>query len=280
MALQAARFNRIHIAQCCNQEEHIKFKDGRRGGSPAEEFAPLATKFQRRLLLGVGSASLVAVGANFAGITSFLLGLSPQNSRNLKLDVLYPIQGYSRCIDTSEGFEFIYPANWVGDQTLVYRAAKRRELERSLDPPPLDDNQRRRSNINEPVVAFGPPGSTGELNVSVIVSPVPQDFSIEAFGNPEEVGEAVIRTISGAGQRPEVKGTLINSSLREDSLTNAKYYELEFRVETPSFRRHNVFVCCGRAGRLFTLNAQAPESAWPGLKSDFYRIADSFSLTV
>ncbi|KAE9589594.1 hypothetical protein Lal_00000376 [Lupinus albus] len=273
MALEAARFNRIHIAQCCNQEERTKSNNGKRSG---EEFAPLATKFQRRLLAGVGSASLVAVGANFGGITSFLLGFSPQNSRYLKLDVLYPIQGYTRCIDTSEGFEFIYPANWVGDQTLVYRAAKKRELERSLDPPPLDDNKRRRFNINEPVVAFGPPGSTGELNVSVIVSPVPQDFSIEAFGNPEEVGEAVIKTITGAGQ---VKGTLIKSSLREDSITNVKYYELEFRVESPSFRRHNVFVCCGRGGRLFTLNAQAPESAWPQLKSDFYRIAHSFSLT-
>jgi len=71
--------------------------------------------------------------------------------------------------------EFIYPANWVGDQTLLYRAAKKREMERSLDPPPL--NVRRRSNINEPVVAFGPPGSTGELNVSVIVSPVAPDFA-------------------------------------------------------------------------------------------------------
>jgi len=71
--------------------------------------------------------------------------------------------------------EFIYPANWVGDQTLLYRAAKKREMERSLDPPPL--NERRRSNINEPVVAFGPPGSTGELNVSVIVSSVAPEFS-------------------------------------------------------------------------------------------------------
>lgn len=62
----------------------------------------------------------------------------------------------------------------MGDQTLLYRAAKKREMERSLDPPPLNV---RRSNINEPVVAFGPPGSTGELNVSVIVSPVAPDFS-------------------------------------------------------------------------------------------------------
>lgn len=71
--------------------------------------------------------------------------------------------------------EFIYPANWVGDQTVLYRTAKKRELERSLDPPSL--NLRPRSNANEPLVAFGPPGSSGELNVSVIVSPVAQDFS-------------------------------------------------------------------------------------------------------
>lgn len=103
---------------------------------------------------------------------------------------------------------------------------------------------------------------------------------IEAFGGPDEVGEAVVRSITGSGQRPEVKGTLIKSSLREDSVRNAKYYELEFRVESPSFRRHNVSVCCARGGRLFTLNAQAPESEWPGLNSDFYRIANSFSLTI
>lgn len=68
----------------------------------------------------------------------------------------------------------------MGDQTLLYRAVGKAEMERSLDPPslrnPLLRNQKRK-NVNEPVVAFGPPGSTGELNVSVIVSPVPLDFS-------------------------------------------------------------------------------------------------------
>lgn len=75
--------------------------------------------------------------------------------------------------------EFIYPASWVGDQTLLYRAAEK--TERSLDPPPLANlnsgGGRRQKNVNEPVVAFGPPGSSGELNVSVVVSPVPLDFS-------------------------------------------------------------------------------------------------------
>ncbi|KAF4360908.1 hypothetical protein G4B88_016068 [Cannabis sativa] len=255
----------------------------RRERSPAVQFAPLEMTFRRRLLLGVGSASLVAVGANFLGVTSFLLGLSPETSRNLKLDVVYPIGGYNRCIDTNEGFvtnvtEFIYPATWVGDQRLLYRAAERKELERSLDPPSLNTS-RRLSNVNEPVVAFGPPGTTGELNVSVIVSPVSLDFKIEAFGGPNEVGETIVRTITGSGKRPEVKGTLVKSNLREDSVRNIAYYELEFRVESPSFRRHNVAVCCVRNGRLFTLNAQAPESAWPEVKLDFQRIAQSFSLT-
>ncbi|KAK9291308.1 hypothetical protein L1049_019253 [Liquidambar formosana] len=265
-----------------DRKESLQEVTTRAGRSPAEEFGPLASIFRRRFLVGVGSASLVAVGANFAGITSFLLGFSPETGRNLKLDVLYPIGGYSRCIETNEGFEFIYPASWVGDQTLLYRAVGKAESERSLDPPPLNDaksGSRRGRNINEPVVAFGPPGSSGELNVSVIVAPVPTDFSIEAFGGPKEVGEAVVRTVTGSGRRPDVKGTLIKSTLREDSLRNFKYYELEFRVESPSFQRHNIAVCCARRGRLFTLNAQAPESAWPEVKSDFYKIADSFALT-
>lgn len=75
--------------------------------------------------------------------------------------------------------EFIYPSSWVGDQRLLYREAEKSEYERSLDPPPLTNStmDRRRRNVNEPLVAFGPPGSSGELNVSVIVSSVPPDFS-------------------------------------------------------------------------------------------------------
>uniref|UniRef100_A0A0F7CZB2 Photosystem II reaction center PsbP family protein n=1 Tax=Pelargonium citronellum TaxID=73188 RepID=A0A0F7CZB2_9ROSI len=246
---------------------------------PAAQFAPLASRFERRFLLGIGSASVVAVGANFCGITSFLLGLSPQTGRNLRLDVLYPIEGYSRCIDTNEGFEFIYPVNWVGDQTLLYRNAGKAESQRSLDLPPLNSANRPRRNVNEPVVAFGPPGSTGELNVSVIVSPISLDFSIEAFGGPREVGEALVRTIAGSNRVPNVKGTLIVSKLREDPTKMVKYYELEFRVESPRFERHNIAVCCVRNGRLYTLNAQAPESAWPEVESDIHVIANSFNLT-
>lgn len=108
--------------------------------------------------------------------------------------------------------------------------------------------------------------------------PVTFRCRIEAFGGPEKVGEAVVKTITSSSRQPDVKGTLIGSSLRKDSARNINYYELEFRVESPSFQRHNVAVCCARSGRLYTLNAQAPESAWPDVAADFHRIAGSFSL--
>uniref|UniRef100_A0A0F7CZB3 Photosystem II reaction center PsbP family protein n=1 Tax=Pelargonium fulgidum TaxID=73198 RepID=A0A0F7CZB3_9ROSI len=274
----ASLHGRIYMSKSANGPKDESFEEVK-VRPPAAQFAPLASRFERRFLLGIGSASVVAVGANFCGITSFLLGLLPQTGRNLKLDVLYPIQGYSRCIDTNEGFEFIYPVNWVGDQTLLYRAAGKAESQRSLDLPPLNSTNRPRQNVNEPVVAFGPPASTGELNASVIVSPISLDFSIEAFGGPQEVGEALVRTIAGSSRVPNVKGTLIVSKLREDPTKMVKYYELEYRVESPRFERHNIAVCCVRNGRLYTLNAQAPESAWPEVESDIHVIANSFSLT-
>uniref|UniRef100_A0A0F7H132 Photosystem II reaction center PsbP family protein n=1 Tax=Habenaria pantlingiana TaxID=1498489 RepID=A0A0F7H132_9ASPA len=252
------------------------------GRSPAEEFAPLAVVFRRRLLSSAGAASLVAVGANFGGLTSFLLGLSPETARELRLDVLYPVQGFSRCYDPDQGFEFIFPADWVGDQRLLYRSVDIAESQRSLDPPPLGRERSTSSTSrvsNEPAVAFGPQGSSGELNVSVIVSSVPPNFSIEAFGSPKEVGESVLRKIASSRRGLDVKASLIDATLKRDPSVEVNYYRLEFAVESPSFRRHNVAVCTAHSGKLFTLNAQAPESSWPKVREVFYKIADSFNLT-
>lgn len=104
-ACKNPRFNRKCVTQFSgSRKEGLQVVKILAERPPAEQFAPLASRFGRRLLVGLGSASVVALGANFVGITSFLLGLSPESSRNLKLDVLYPIGGYSRCIDTNEGF--------------------------------------------------------------------------------------------------------------------------------------------------------------------------------
>ncbi|CAE5966220.1 unnamed protein product [Arabidopsis arenosa] len=235
---------------------------GDRKTTPAEEFSPLVEKFNRRLLLGVGSSSVLAIGANFGGITSFRTWLSPEVGRNLKLDVVYPIGGYSRCIDTVEGFEFIYPATWVGDQTTLYRAAEKSERENSLDLPPARKQSSEKTLMNRLLHLDLPVRPASSM--SVLSSPLshPVSRKIEAFGGPKEVGEAIVRTVTGSGQRTDLKGTLLESNLRQDSERNFKYYELEFKVESPLFRRHNVAICCAHGGRLYTLNAQAPESAW------------------
>lgn len=103
-------------------------------------------------------------------------------------------------------------------------------------------------------------------------------YRIEAFGGPKEVGEAIVKTVTRSSQRTDLKGTLLEANLRQDSERNLKYYELDFKVESPSFRRHNVAVCCVNGGRLYTLNAQAPESAWPELKHEFHTVAKSFNI--
>ncbi|KAE8660220.1 hypothetical protein F3Y22_tig00116958pilonHSYRG00334 [Hibiscus syriacus] len=68
--------------------------------------------------------------------------------------------------------------NEVGDQRLPLRAVER--LERSVDQLPANsrntENLHRKS-VNEPTVAYGPPGSSGELNVGVIASSVPLEVS-------------------------------------------------------------------------------------------------------
>lgn len=93
------------------------------------------------------------------------------------------------------------------------------------------------------------------------------------------MGEAVLKKIAGSRKGAEITATLIDATLREDTSKNVKYYKLEFRVESPTFSRHNVAVCCAREGKLFTLNAQAPESTWPKVRDKFYKMADSFILT-
>jgi len=228
----------------------------------------------RRFVLGTSVGLLVALGANFLGVTSALLSLNPALSRAARVDVLYPVQGYKRCLETSRGFEFIYPAQWVGDQRLLYRAVERAERERSLDLPSLQQQQNRRRSI-DPVVAFGPPGSNGELNVSIVVAPTLPSFTLEKLGGPKEAGETLLhRFIAPEGSNKVAN--LVNAERREDM--GVVFYTLEFIVEGPAFSRHNVAVYATSGGELFSLNAQSPKALWPNVKNQFREMANSFRL--
>ena len=55
-------------------------------------------------------ATALAIGANFVGVTSGLLGLlPPEQIDDLKLDVVYPVRGFKRYVDEEDGYEFRYP---------------------------------------------------------------------------------------------------------------------------------------------------------------------------
>ncbi|CAM6072582.1 unnamed protein product [Sphagnum tenellum] len=228
----------------------------------------------RRFVLGTSVGLLVALGANFLGVTSALLSLNPALSRAARVDVLYPVQGYKRCLETSRGFEFIYPAQWVGDQRLLYRAVERAERERSLDLPSLQQQQNRRRSI-DPVVAFGPPGSNGELNVSIVVAPTLPSFTLEKLGGPKEAGETLLhRFIAPEGSNKVAN--LVNAERRDNM--GVVFYTLEYIVEGPAFSRHNVAVYATSGGELFSLNAQSPKALWPNVQNQFREMANSFGL--
>lgn len=229
----------------------------------------------RRVVLGMAAGLGVAVGGNLGGITSLFLGLNVGLSRTLKLDALYPVNGFKRCLERN--FEFLYPATWVGDQRLLYRAAERAEQQRLYGQP--DTKSVRKASLVEPLVAFGPPGSSGELNVSVIVAPVPLDFRLDKIGDPKETGEVILKSFVASGTS-KVSPTLINAEKSEEVSNGERllYYKLEFSVEGESFSRHNVSVYVAYNGQFLSMNAQTPEVMWARVKEQFFEMANSFKV--
>ncbi|PSC71251.1 glycolate oxidase [Micractinium conductrix] len=161
----------------------------------------------RRLVVSGLSATAIVLGGNLFGVTSWLLSLDGGKlAESSRLDVLVPVNGTRRCLDTGNGFTFLYPARWLADQTLYRRYAERIEREAALDPPSLRNERRRRAGgAPEPSAAYGPPGSTGETNISVVVAPIRDGFSLQKMGSPEEAATLFLQT-TGVRGGPEGGG--------------------------------------------------------------------------
>ena len=157
-----------------------------------------------------------------------------------------------------DGFEFLVPQAWLRDQTLVLRGAVARTT--ALDPPDLLRRPRRGGGgREEPAVAYGPPGSSGEVNVSVVAARAP----LSAFRFEDRAGApAGVAALLQAALAPPGRGRVLEvSSVQE---RGAAYYTAEFSIALPGrFERHNVSTFhVTPGGRLFTLNVQAPEALW------------------
>ncbi|KAG1660031.1 hypothetical protein FOA52_010016 [Chlamydomonas sp. UWO 241] len=220
---------------------------------------------KRRLLISGTSAAAIALGGNLGGITSFLLGLDGGRiASKSRLDVLVPVLGHKRCVNYVEGFEFTYPEQWLADQTVAVRQAQRAEASRSLDLPSLRSptTQPRARQVAEPVAAFGPPGSTGEENISVISATIMPGFTLESLGSPDDYAAAFLANIAPEGSGREA--TLLDARSRTDA-SDQLYYTLEYiitRTGASPFRRHNISVYTSWEGSLQTFNAQCPEGLW------------------
>ena len=53
---------------------------------------------------------------------------------------------------------------------------------------------RQKRTVAEPEAAYGPPGSTGEENISVVVAPIQPGFKLESLGTAEQAGRRFLET--------------------------------------------------------------------------------------
>lgn len=160
------------------------------------------------------------------------------------------VSGLQSYVDTSDGYEFLYPNGWVG-------------VDVKNAPEGVD-------------VAYQDLIDARE-KLSVIISDVNQDKSLEDLGSPSDVGDRFMERVNN-NPDSNLKATLVNAELRAGNDNN--YYILEYVVTLPNNQaKHNVASVVVKKGKLFTFNISTPESRWSSVKKQFITAAKSFSVT-
>lgn len=155
-----------------------------------------------------------------------------------------PTSGLKAYVDSSDGYEFLYPNSWV---------------EVNVANLELD-------------VIFRDLIETTE-NVSVILNPVPQEKTLADLGTPTEVGYKLSKTaIAPPGS--ERVAELTNAEERNSDGT--PYYILEYAVKLPQGERHNLASVAIRRGQLFTLNVSTTEKRWSKMQDQLKAVVNSF----
>lgn len=257
----------------------------------------------RRVALYAGGSGLLALGANFMGGTSALLSLAPAPSRSARLDLVYPVAGFKRCVDPEGGrYSFIYPARLLADQRL-YRQRALLQRERLDDPllerSALDSERRGRRAAGLPlpltpslsVAAFGNGAPRGfslgaEENLSMVVGTLPAGATLlSAFGEPAEAADKLLRLTRGG------TAALVDAHAAR-SASGALLYLIEYTVgvDAPGAPEPVHVLCALAAGgaqlkgseaqQLFTLTYRAPVSRWTTSEADARQAIASFEVSV
>ncbi|MBD2519369.1 photosystem II reaction center PsbP family protein [Nostoc sp. FACHB-973] len=154
--------------------------------------------------------------------------------------------GLKSFVDTNDGYQFLYPNGWL--QVKV---------------------------ANGPDVVFHDLIEVTE-NVSVVISPVPENKTLAELGTPTEVGYKLGKAAlapANSGRSAE----LINAAQQE--VDGKTYYLLEYEVKLPNQQqRHNIASVAVSRGKLFTFNASISEKRWPKIKQTIDEVVNSFSV--
>ncbi|MFB2933813.1 photosystem II reaction center PsbP [Aerosakkonemataceae cyanobacterium BLCC-F154] len=153
--------------------------------------------------------------------------------------------GLKSYIDTSDGYQFLYPNGWIPVQV-----------------------------ANGPDVVFRDLIEETE-NVSVVISPVISGKTLQELGSPGEVGYKLSKSAiapPGSGREAE----LVNAEAKEGA--GKTYYLLEYAVQLPNQERHNLASVVMSHGKLYTFNASTTEKRWQKVKDQFQQVVDSFQV--
>lgn len=66
--------------------------------------------------------------------------------------------------------------------------------------------------VAEPTAAFGPAGSTGEENLSVVVAPITPGFELQSLGSAEQAAARFLSTV--ISRNSQLETNLIHASSR------------------------------------------------------------------
>ncbi len=153
--------------------------------------------------------------------------------------------GLSSYVNTSKGYEFLYPTGWVPVKV-----------------------------ANGPDVVFHDLIEETE-NVSVVINPVPEGQTLTDLGTPSELGQRLAQNIISSTEAGR-KAELVNAETREAK--GITYYLLEYEVELPNQKRHNLASAAVSRGRLVTFNISTLERRWPKMADLFKTVVSSFTV--
>jgi len=253
----------------------------------------------RRIFLSVGTASSIALTANFFGITSNLLSVLPEEfSEETGLDTYYPRGDFKRVIVRSGlgllgggsvggsicKCSFLIPKDWVADTGLALAQAQRRakDLDYSMG------GGGKPSSVL-PDAAYGPPGkldsrglSNGDTNVSVIINNGVESFSLKRnLGDPVAAAEILLSSKFG----PRSPTTLLTAVEERRGENNLPVYQFEYTIDRsekgrPALRAISVIAGSPNGDAFITLTVVSLNSEWHKADIDYQlrNIAKSFKL--